>query len=269
MQPHISRRDALASGAALTLGITWIGHRADALPHKGVADLWPTFPHQNPDLVREIVGVCHRDLARATELVKGEPSLANAAWDWGFGDWETALGAAAHTGRREIAEMLLEHGARLDIFAAASLGYTMVVKAMIEARPGIQRTWGPHGIPLAAHARAGGEKAKDTLDYLLSLGDADSPPASQPTTKERRAVYVGTYTFGEDASERLTVKEGADWLEVVRGDDSGRRLHFTGGDHTFFPAGVPTTRLVFAMVDGRPTTLTVDMGSHRVVCERT
>lgn len=267
MQPHFSRRDAIASGAALTLGITWIGHRAGASPPDAGTGLWPSFPHQNPDLVREIVGVCHRDLARATELVKSEPALANAAWDWGFGDWETALGAAAHTGRREIAEMLLEHGARLDIFAAASLGYTAVVKAMIEARPGIQRTWGPHGIPLAAHSRAGGDAAKDTLDYLLSLGDADAPPAAITLTDEQRAVYAGSYAFGAGPTERLDVKVNKQWLEVTRGDDSARRIHCVG-DHTFFPAGVPSTQLVFAVKGERAESLAVTIGGRVVECVR-
>ena len=40
------------------------------------------------------------DEARVKELVTTHPHLANAWWDWGFGDWESPLGAAAHTGRR-------------------------------------------------------------------------------------------------------------------------------------------------------------------------
>lgn len=268
MQPGLSRRDAIASGAALTLGMTWVGRRAGAAPPDTAAPAWPAFPHQNPDLVREVVGVCHRDLARATELVKGEPALANAAWDWGFGDWETALGAAAHTGRRGIAEMLLEQGARMDIFAAASLGYTAVVRAMIEARAGVQRTWGPHGITLAAHARAGGAQAKDTLEYLLSLGDADAAPASLVLTDGQRAIYVGSYAFGPGPTERLDVKVNTQWLEVSRGDGAARRIHCTDG-HTFCPAGVPSTRLVFSVKDGRAESLVVTIGGRAIPCVRT
>jgi hypothetical protein len=73
----------------------------------------------NTDLVREIVLFAHSDGHRVQELLQQEPGLANAAWDWGGGDWETALGAAAHIGQRAIAIALLEAGARLDIFAAA------------------------------------------------------------------------------------------------------------------------------------------------------
>ena len=65
-----------------------------------------------PDLVREFVGNAHGDLARMRELLSQEPRLINAAWDWGGGDWETGLGAAAHMGRADIARELLEHGAR-------------------------------------------------------------------------------------------------------------------------------------------------------------
>src|SRR5262245_48530133 len=101
-----------------------------------------------------------------------DPALVNAWWDWGFGDWESPLGAASHVGQRDIAEFLLERGARIDIFAAAMLGFTAVVRAFVVAQPGIQRTLGPHGITLLAHAKAGGKKAADTLAYLTELGDA-------------------------------------------------------------------------------------------------
>jgi len=79
--------------------------------------------------VQAFVGNAHGDLEAVRAALVAEPRLANAAWDWGGGDWETALGAAAHMGRRDIAELLLEHGARLDIFAAAMLGDVDVVRA--------------------------------------------------------------------------------------------------------------------------------------------
>src|ERR1700752_4410270 len=60
-----------------------------------VSDLFPTQP---PELVREMVTVAHFDLNRVKELVDARPSLARASWDWGFGDWEDALGAASHIG---------------------------------------------------------------------------------------------------------------------------------------------------------------------------
>lgn len=120
-------------------------------------------------LVEEFVGNAHGNLPRMQELLAQEPSLVNATWDWGGGDFETALGAASHMGRRDIALFLLERGARLDIFAAAMLGRLEVVKAALEAFPQAVSTPGPHGIPLIKHAEMGGEKAKAVLEYIQSL----------------------------------------------------------------------------------------------------
>ena len=122
-------------------------------------------------LVQDFVGNAHGDLDRVKELLSQEPALINSTWDWGGGDWETGLGAAAHMGRRDIATYLLEHGARLDLFAAAMLGNLDIVKATIEAYPAALNIPGPHGIPLIAHALAGGNEAVQVAEYLKSLSD--------------------------------------------------------------------------------------------------
>ena len=126
-------------------------------------------------LVQEFVGKSHGDLERVKELLTQEPGLINAAWDWGGGDWETGLGAAAHMGRKDIAIFLLENGARLDLFAAAMLGRLEIVRSALEAYPEAISIPGPHGIPLIAHAQAGGKEAIEVYEYLKSL-------ASQNTT---------------------------------------------------------------------------------------
>ena len=119
------------------------------------------------NLVEEFVGVSHGNFASVKEMLAAEPALVNATWDWGGGDFETALGAAAHMGNKQIANYLLERGARLDIFAAAMLDMIEVVKAGLDARPEMLHTPGPHGIPLIVHAEAGDAKA--VLEYLNSL----------------------------------------------------------------------------------------------------
>jgi ankyrin repeat protein len=103
--------------------------------------------------VQEFVGNAHGDLEAVHAALENDATLANAAWDWGDGDWETALGAASHMHRRDIAELLLAHGARLDVFAAAMLGDVEVVRAVLDAHPEMRDAKGPHGIPLAAHAQ--------------------------------------------------------------------------------------------------------------------
>jgi hypothetical protein len=122
----------------------------------------------DPRKVEAFVSQAHGDLEAVRELLEEEPALVNAAWDWGDGDWETALGAASHMGRRQIALLLLEHGARLDLFAAAMLGYFDIVSAVLADFPEMHDAKGPHGIPLLEHARAGGEDARAVLELLES-----------------------------------------------------------------------------------------------------
>ena len=114
------------------------------------------------------MGKAHGDLDRVRQLLEQHPALVNSAWDWGNGDWETGLGAAAHVGRHDIALYLIERGARMDIFAAAMLGYLPIVRAMIEAVPEARSWCGPHGIPLLTHAEAGGAAAAAVADYLCA-----------------------------------------------------------------------------------------------------
>jgi hypothetical protein len=126
-------------------------------------------PALESSFVQEFVGNAHGDLNRIQELLAQEPALINAGWDWGDGDFETAFGAAAHMGRKDIACFLLDPGARLDIFAAAMLGKVDIVKAALTAFPAAINTPGPHGIPLIAHAKAGGEESIAVLEFLESL----------------------------------------------------------------------------------------------------
>jgi hypothetical protein len=94
-----------------------------------------TKPALEASLVQQLVGNAHGDLGRVKELLAQEPALIHARWDWGSGDFETALGAASHMGQRDIAECLVENGARLDLFAAAMLGKLEIVQATLEAFP--------------------------------------------------------------------------------------------------------------------------------------
>lgn len=121
------------------------------------------------ELVNEFVLKSHGDFARVQELLAQHPSLLNATWDWGGGDFESAIGAAAHTGQKEIARFLLAKGARMDLFVAAMLGKLEVVKAVIAAFPEARHAKGAHGIPLIVHAQMGGDESQAVVDYLESL----------------------------------------------------------------------------------------------------
>jgi hypothetical protein len=213
------------------------------------------FPTQAPDIVREVVGVSHRDLVRLRQLVDPRPALANATWDWGFGDWESALGAGSHVGNRDITEYLLSRGARPSIFSAAMLGQLAVVKAFVEAQPGVQRTKGPHGITLLAHARAGGAAAAPVVEFLKTLGDADQPLVASPLADADRDRLVGTYTFGGRADEKFDVTVNRATLWIQRPGGSSRGLIHRGGLE-FSPVGTEAVRVRFTE-SAAETTLTI------------
>lgn len=128
-----------------------------------------TKPALESNLVEEFVRVAHSDLERTRELLEQESGLVNASWDWGGGDFETALGAAAHMGRKDIANYLLENRARLDLFAAAMLGKYEIVKSTLDCYPDAIHVPGPHDISLLEHAKFGGEDANVVYELLQSL----------------------------------------------------------------------------------------------------
>jgi len=222
---------------------------ADSLP---ASDLFPAHP---PELVREMVTVAHFDLQRVEDLVSARPSLARAAWDWGFGDWESALGAASHMGNRPIAEYLIRRGARPSLFSAAMLGQIAVVKAFVAAQPGAQRIAGPHSITLLAHARMGGDAARPVLAFLDSLGDADgSAPA--PLPEADAAALAGTYVFGVGITQQVELSTNMKMYENSKMYTHAPQLNWTRkgtmtrplfhlGDRTFYPAGAPSVRIHF------------------------
>ena len=203
----------------------------------------PSFPSQPPELVHEMVIVSHGNLKRVRDLVDARPSLAKAAWDWGFGDWESALGAASHTGSREIAEYLIANGARPSLFSAAMLGQLEVVKAFVAAQPGAQRILGPHSIPLLAHARLGGPAAAEVYRYLESLGDAGGLP-SLAVSDEDAARLSGTYVYGSGPTEKIVIGMDRKAFCLTREGGTPRPLSRISGDE-FRPAGAEAVRIRF------------------------
>lgn len=257
MEHGMSRRSFLVGIPALACA----GALGSVARARGATDPPPTslhagYPRLDLVQVQALVGVSHRDLAQVRRLVEAQPSLARASWDWGFGDWETGLGAAAHTGGREIAHLLLEHGAHPTIFSSTMLGQLDVVKALVSASPGIQRTLGPHGLTLMHHARVGGKDAEPVVAYLESVGDADTRTKTVPLEAADRDAVVGRYSFGAGEGDRFDVDVKDDRLGILKHGGT-RMLLFHTGDLVFFPSGVPSVRIAFARASGRVNQLTV------------
>lgn len=126
-------------------------------------------PALDRDMVKEFVIAGHFDLEKVKTMLAKEPGLLNAAWDWGGGDFEMAIGGAGHMGRPDIANYLISQGGRFDIFVAAMLGRLDIVKNALSAFPNLAQSKGPHGIPLLVHAQKGGDNAAEVVKFLQSL----------------------------------------------------------------------------------------------------
>ena len=242
----LSRRSFLHATPLALSPVVWIPGQS---PAPAAAPSTSTFPTQPPDLAREMVGVSHNNLARVRDLLALHPTLSNASWDWGFGDWEDALGAASHVGNRDIAAILLANGARPTIYSAAMLGQLDVVRSFVAASPGIEATPGPHGIPLLRHAMAGGPAAQPVVEYLKTLPGADRRPPTQPITPEEMAALAGEYVYGPARDERISiaVSNTNAVLTFTRSGRSARNLAHVG-DLAFFPVGAPLVRIRFRRV---------------------
>ncbi len=120
--------------------------------------------------VKEFVGAGHNNLVRVKEMLLEIPTLLYATWDWGSGDFETAIEGAGHVGNKEIANYLIGQGARTNLFVLTMLGKTQLVKSYLETFPQYLSARGPHGFTFLHHAQKGGEDGKELLDYFQSKG---------------------------------------------------------------------------------------------------
>ncbi|HSU29273.1 MAG TPA: hypothetical protein VLJ68_12890 [Chitinophagaceae bacterium] len=226
------------------------------------------YPSMNDTMASTIVGASHVNFDKVKEMLALRPELAVASWDWGFGDWETCIGAASHTGRRDIAELLISYGARPDIFTFTMMGMLKSVQEIIETVPGIQSHPGPHGITLLQHAknRLGAKDipAKDTdsinkvIAYLEGLGNADVKPKSLDVSDEEKQKYLGEYRFGEGEGEIMVVdiNKNSKYLQVGKKGYSGRGLRKVD-ENTFSPSGCPSVNIIFKMNNDKAVSFSV------------
>lgn len=109
--------------------------------------------------IDEFVGAAHGDLQATIKIIEAKPLILNCASQLAKGDFETALGGASHMGRKDIADVLIAHGARMDIFNFTFLGFTDFVKDLLGKYPQLLQSYGPHGFTLLHHAKVGGHNA--------------------------------------------------------------------------------------------------------------
>jgi hypothetical protein len=279
----LHRRRFIKSSAFGLIGISTIGY-ASATGNAAMfkvgnkSTYFYRYPSIDDEMASSVVGASHFNIDKVKELVNRRPELAGAAWDWGFGDWETALGAASHVGRRDIAEFLISRAARPDIFTYAMLGMQKSVQEIIETIPGIQSHNGPHGITLLQHAKnrlfdknissADAANVNKVISYLESIGNADVKPKSLEVSDEEKEKYLGEYRFGEGENELFVVDlHSRGFLQVGRKGVTPRVLNKTA-DFTFSPAGAPSVSIIFKMVNDKAVSFSIHEPEPIVIASR-
>lgn len=111
------------------------------------------------------------DIAKVTELLKGDPSLVNARSDKG----ESAILTAQYRMQRGVVELLLSQGVELTLYEACATGALEKVKALVAANPAAVNSLAPDGFPPLALACFFGHAA--TAEYLLGKGAKVNTPA--------------------------------------------------------------------------------------------
>jgi ankyrin repeat protein len=94
----------------------------------------------------------------------------HSKYDWGNGDFESAIEGAGHVGNRAIAEYLIDAGSRVTLFVLATLGKTALVKPVLDAYPKLIFANGPHGFTLLHHAKLAGKDGEELYNYLQEKG---------------------------------------------------------------------------------------------------
>jgi hypothetical protein len=258
---HINRRTVLRTSVIGIFGLSLpnqiLANYSFAgigkISHKG--NIPAHFPNIDPEIISEVVGKSHFDLERVKALVDVRPELAKSVWEWRFGDFESAIGAASHVGRRDIALYLIGKGARPTIFTFAMLGAFEVVKSMIEFAPGIQKVMGPHGISLLDHAYAGERMIdkmtdpevtglKQTIDYLETLGNASGEKYLDVSPDEQKK-YLGDYKYGDGMKDGFTIQLNMrKLLSLGPIGDFGGALYKIG-ENKFTYNGAPSVKISF------------------------
>src|SRR5690348_17691908 len=141
------------------------------------------------------------DAANVASLLDAEPGLLEAKNPQG----QSGVLAAAYNGRREIRDLLIARGARLELHEAAAAGQLERVKELVEKNELLAKNFSPDGFPLLALAAAFGHHEMAT--YLRAKG-ADVNATS--TNGTGYTALTGAVTGGHAKIVEWLLAEGAD-----------------------------------------------------------
>ena len=175
------------------------------------------------------------DAARVKQLLERDPRLSHARDRLG----NTALILAADSGHHEVAALLLMSGVQPDIYEAAAIGRTDLVRRLAGVN-GALDSCSPEGFtPLALAAHFGHE---ETVEFLLTQGaDVNAVSRNELGVTPLHAALYGRRT----GVAKLLLRHGAD-VNVRRG---GKGIPRAGWTPLHYAAGYGFAELIVPFLD--------------------
>lgn len=197
------------------------------------------------------------DLARVSSLLDAEPSLLNMRAESGA----SGVLLATYYGKPEIARLLLNRGAELQISEAAALGDLDRVRALVQADDGAKNAVSPDGFfPLGLASYFGHRKL---VSYLIAVG-ADVNAASR--NSQNVAPLHGAVARRDSVIVKELLKAGAD--PNARQQRAYTPLHVAAGNGDAETVDVliahGAEKLPMSEDGKTPAMLAADAGHHEI-----
>ncbi len=149
------------------------------------------------------------DAAKVTQLLEVEPALVNARDENGV----SAVLTASYYQEPDIARLLAQRGAELNVFEACAVGEAPRVKALVEQQPELINAYAPDGFQPLGLAAFFGHAA--IVAYLLKEGaDVNSPSRNAMRVMPLHSAIANRHA----AIVQLLLEHGADVNATQAGD---------------------------------------------------
>jgi ankyrin repeat protein len=141
------------------------------------------------------------DLSEVSRMLDADPGLLRAKNERGA----SAVLTACYSGRKEVRDLLLRKGVRLELHEAAAAGQLSRVRELVKANPAAAKAYSPDGFPVVALAAAFGHD--EVAQYLASEG-ADVNAVA--TNSSGYTALSGAVASGHAAIVKWLARNGAD-----------------------------------------------------------
>jgi uncharacterized protein len=171
------------------------------------------------DLIAAIKG---NDIARAKELLRANPALANERDENGV----SAIMNARYRGQSELVEMLVTSGVALDAFEATTLGNTAQLTQLLDRDPKQVNGWSPDGFtPLHLACFFGQEQvARMLLDRGADpAAVAQNPMRVQPLHSAAAGRQLGIVRMLLERGAPVNARQHLGWTALHEAANQGNR----------------------------------------------